>query len=96
MEKLVTYLSLSNGGEIAFYLAKEDAGIGYHTGQCENDIKALISSKPYIREQLDLISYKEMCSILDNYDCDYDAGDGKEILEMSVLWIACGNIIEGE
>ena len=71
----------------------EDARKGYHQGSCDYDI-AQLQKKDYIKQQLNPIPLDTLCSILDEYGCEYDDGDDKEEIEGIVLWLACADIID--
>ena len=91
---MITYLSYYDpNGELELDIKLEDARKGYHQGQCDDDI-AELQKVPYIKEQLNPIPYDVLAAILDNYGCEYDSGDDKEELEGTVLWLACGDVIE--
>lgn len=71
----------------------EDARKGYHQGLCDDDI-AELQKKDYIKQQLNPIPLDTLCSILDEYGCEYDDDDDKEELEGIALWLACGDILD--
>lgn len=92
---MITYLSTTKCELIELNIEIEDAKQGYHAGSCDNDI-AELQKLDYIKEQLNPIPLETLCSILDEYGCEYDDGDDKEEIESIVLWLACGDIVEND
>ena len=92
---MFTYLSYSKptNGDLEIEIDIKDAKKGYHSGSCDADI-AELQKKEYIAKQLNPIPLETLCSILDEYGCEYDDGDDKEEIESIVLWLACGNIVD--
>ena len=79
--------------DVELNIKVEDARKCYHQGLCDDDI-ARLQKKEYIKKQLNPIPLDTLCSILDEYGCEFDEGDDKEELEGIVLWLACGDIID--
>ena len=90
---MITYLSTTKSQMIEFDIEIEDVKKGYHSGSCDEDI-AELQKKEYIANQLNPIPLETLCSILDEYGCEYDDGDDKEEIESIVLWLACGDIVD--
>jgi len=90
---MITHLSTTKNQLIEFDIEIEDAKKGYHSGSCDEDI-AELQKNEYIANQLNPIPLETLCSILDEYGCEYDDGDDKEELESIVLWLACGDIVD--
>lgn len=90
---MITYLSTTNGKLIELNIEIEDAKKGCHSGSCDDDI-AELQKKEYIAKQLNPIPLDTLCSILDEYGCEFDDGDDKEEIEGIALWLACGDIID--
>lgn len=81
---------------IDLVLTEEEANIGYHSGQCADDIKALCQTD--LSKQLDAITDEALEDIGewyigDEFKKDYPTRQDK--LEF-VLWLACGDFIDGE
>ena len=73
-------------------LTKRQALDGSHAGQCDDDIKALLSA-PVIRRQFAKINPDAIKAELK----EYGAWDETELTDVEqnkarILWIACGNI----
>lgn len=92
---MITYLPYSKPkhGDLEIDIDIKDAKKGYHSGSCDEDI-AKLQKKEYIAKQLNPIPLETLCSILDEYGCEYDDGDDKEEIEGIVLWLACGDILD--
>lgn len=77
-------------------ITKKLAAIGYHSGDCCEDIKR-ISELPEIKRQLKKINPEQLKKEL----YDYRAWDDKELNShddnlQRILWIACGDIVDGK
>jgi hypothetical protein len=75
-------------------LEREDAFIGYHSGDCQDDVLNLMN-EPYIKEQLDEIDPEKLKTELE----EYGTWDDKELSnhednKMRILWLACGDIVD--
>ena len=90
---MITYLSTTKNQLIEFDIEIEDAKKGYHSGSCDENI-AQLQKKEYIAKQLNPIPLETLCSILDEYGCEYNDGDDKEEIESIVLWLACWDIVD--
>jgi hypothetical protein len=85
---------LSSSGNIALNLTKGQAAIGYHSGDCAEDIGAL-AHNPKIAAQLAALNPDSVAAALR----EYGAWDSAELSDhaanlMRLLWIACGDIME--
>jgi len=79
---------------ITLIITKDQARQGSHQGQCDADIKDLLTV-PAIRRQLDKIPAEDIRRELAN--CG--AWDSEELQDVEanrarLLWIACGDIVE--
>lgn len=85
----------SSSGRIELNITKAQAGIGSHPGQCDADISRL-RAVPSIRRQLNKIDPTELAKELS----EYGAWDEQELVDHDqnlsrLLWIACGDIVDG-
>jgi len=76
-------------------LTSKDAENMNHAGQCDNDVIAAMK-KPYIKKQLKYIPSDLLAMELK----EYGAWDENELKDhnanlMRILWIAAGNIMDG-
>lgn len=86
----------SSSGRIELDLTMEHAEKGYHSGQCESDIKEL-RSYPEIENQLQRLDP----DLVRNELKELGGWDTEELLDNEnnldrLLWIACGDLIEWE
>jgi hypothetical protein len=84
----------TSSGCIELQLTKEQAGIGYHQGQCDADI-AYLRREPRIKRQLAKIDP----ALLRNELREWGAWDDDELSDHDanldrILWLACGDIID--
>ena len=84
---------LSSCGRLELNLSKNQASIGYHAGDCAEDIGAL-AHNPKIAAQLAVLDPAIVASTLK----EYGAWDSAELSDHAanlerLLWIACGDII---
>jgi len=86
----------TGSGRIEFYLTLDDAGIGHHPGQCDDDVEYL-RGVPYIAKQLAEIDPATLAGELWEYGAwdDVELSNHDENLAR-ILWIACGDIQEEE
>ena len=84
------------GSYIELALTAEDASTGYHQGACDDDIAGL-RTVPYIAEQLEALDPAKVRLELEGYGAwdDTELADHEANLDR-VLWLACGNIVDGE
>ena len=85
----------SSSGNIELNLSADYAARGYHSGQCDLDIAAL-RILPAISRQLSALDRKIVRECLK----EYGAWDSAELSDHNanldrLLWIACGDIVEG-
>ncbi len=76
-------------------ITKADAACASHQGQCDGDVAALLE-RLYIKHQLDRIHPDNIAAELR----EYGAWDEAELADHAqnrarILWIACGDIVEG-
>lgn len=86
----------SSSGRIELAIEPEDAACGSHQGQCDEDVLAL-SRVPYIEEQLATIDPALLRDELREYGAwdDEQLADHEQNLQR-LLWLACGDIVDGE
>jgi len=85
--------NLSNYGN-DLRIKKEDALIGYHQGECDQDIQTL-EKVPYIRKQLEKLDPKNLKRELE----EYGAWEESELSDHQAnlsrwLWLSCGDIYD--
>ena len=85
----------TSSGRIELNITKAQAAIGSHQGQCDSDI-AYLRTFPAIRRQLDKLDPSLVASELK----EWGAWDDEELADHDanlsrLLWIACGDIVEG-
>ena len=87
------YAQFNYIGEIE--LTKKQAEKGSHSGQCDNDI-AELKLVPKIKKQLAVIDAIQLKNVLKEYGAwgDEELKDHEANLTR-ILWIACGNIADG-
>lgn len=90
---MIAYYVGNYGFEIE--LTEEEANIGSHIGQCDEDIEYLLNTD-HIREQLNNIP----ADIIANELREYGAWDEEELKnedknKARILWIACGDVLTG-
>ncbi len=87
----------SSCGRVELQITPTDAAKGHHSGQCDTDI-AKLRQVPYIAYQLARINpvslQLEMREIFFDSDEDPECTNHENNLSR-VLWIACGDIVEG-
>jgi hypothetical protein len=86
---------LNGSGIISLQITKAEAAQGAHSGSCDADILEL-SNRPRIRRQLNKIDREVLKRELDQWGAwdDVELADHEQNLQR-VLWIACGDIVEG-
>lgn len=77
-------------------MTKAQAQSASHQGQCDDDVKAL-TQDPKIRRQLDKIPPEKIAAELK----EYGAWDESELSDHAqnrrrIVWIAAGNIVDGQ
>ena len=84
-----------SSGLIELVIKLADARAGFHSGQCDSDIKELLKI-PYIKKQLDFLDEKQIIATLMEYfsDDEPEEFDNMEKNYSRLLWIACGDIVE--
>jgi len=86
----------TGSGKIELNITKKVAAICSHMGECESDVKYVIDNYPAIKKQLDKIDSKVLADELDEYGCwDADELANHEQNKIRLLWIASGDILEG-
>jgi len=86
----------TGSGRIELKMTKQIAAICSHQGQCDNDVDYIINTMPQISKQLDAIPADLLAAELK----EYGAWDEIELKDNTankqrILWIAAGDIIEG-
>lgn len=81
---------------VEFVIDPEDARSGYHQGQCDADIAALLAL-PYLAEQLARIPAESLRKELREYGSwdDAELQDHAQNLAR-ILWLACAESVETE
>lgn len=77
-------------------IRKADARKGYHQGQCDADIAAL-RQVPYIKAQLEALDPQRVRKTVEEMFGDAtpaELADHSSNLDR-LLWLACGDIVEG-
>lgn len=85
----------SSCGKIELNITKKQAHIGSHSGQCDSDIDYL-RTLPAIKRQLDKIEPFVLANELREFGAWSDeelANHGDNLSR--ILWLACGDIVEG-
>jgi len=85
----------SSCGRIELQLTDDDAASGYHQGACDDDVAAL-RKIPRIAAQLAAIDAATLAGELR----EYGAWDAAQLADHDanldrLLWIACGDLVEG-
>ena len=82
-------------GFIELNITKAQAHTGHHQGQCDSDIKKL-RNIPAIKRQLNRLDPLKVRDVLRDYGAwdDNELSDHDDNLDR-LLWIACGDIVEG-
>jgi hypothetical protein len=85
----------TSSGIIELNITKEQASIGSHQGQCDDDIEYLLTI-PAIRRQIDKLDPDLVAEELSEYGAwDTEELQDHEQNKRRLLWIACGDIQEG-
>lgn len=82
-------------GTFDIVLTGEDASICYHSGSCDDDCENAIM-QGYIRNQLSEISDEQIQRVLEDYGVDDVTEKSRKELEMFIVWLAAGNIVDGD
>jgi hypothetical protein len=85
----------SSGRPLYLRLSRADADSGHHQGPCDDDVAAL-ARRPNVRRQLAAMDPATLAAELR----EYGAWDDDELSEHDanlerILWLACGDISEG-
>ena len=85
----------SSSGRIELKLTKWQAHIGSHQGRCDADI-VYLRTIPAIRRQLGKLDVGKLAEELKEYGAwdETELADHEQNLNR-ILWIACGDIVEG-
>lgn len=85
----------TSSGKIELNITKAQAKKGSHQGQCDVDIEQL-TQVPAIRRQIDKLNKSEVIEELKEYGAWEDSELTNHVVNLSrLLWIACGDIVEG-
>jgi len=86
----------TSSGRIELNITKKQAAICSHRGECESDVKLVMNTYPAIKKQLDKIDPKVLADELSEYGAwDADELANHEQNKVRLLWIASGDILEG-
>ncbi|WAW10016.1 hypothetical protein NB640_12490 [Oxalobacter vibrioformis] len=85
------YWHVSGCGRLEIQLTLEQANYGYHSGQCYEDVKALMLA-PEIKTQLDQMDENSLRDVVSEYS-DWDVTDHEEN-KIKFLWLASADIVE--
>lgn len=82
-------------GVIELSITKAQAHIGHHQGQCDSDIKKLRDASAIKKQlnRLDPVKVREALREYGAWDAN-DLADHDANLDR-LLWVACGDIVEG-
>ncbi len=85
----------SSCGRIELDIPLRVARIGYHQGQCDEDVEWIMRSEPKVGRQLRKVDPQVLRDELRGYG----AWDDEELKDHQVnltrlLWLACGDIVE--
>lgn len=85
----------SSSGAIELQIDREDAESCHHSGQCDDDVKA-VSEKQYLADQLSKIDANTLSAELKEYGA-WDDDERKDHAQnvQRLVWIACGDVAEG-
>jgi hypothetical protein len=85
----------TGSGRIELNITKKQANQGSHQGPCDNDIDDLIHV-PAIRRQLDKLDPQVVKTELEEYGCwNEEELSSHEINLQRILWLLCGDIVDG-
>lgn len=89
------YWTIGNG-TIELDIPKKIASLCSHSGSCDNDINKAMKM-PIIKKQLDKINPNDLASELKEYGAwDEIELSNHEENKARILWIACGDILDGK
>lgn len=81
-------------GTFEIELDKYDADCCYHPGLCDIDCERTIGLG-YVKEQFAQISSEQIIQVLEDYGVENAADKDRKMLEMYIVWLAAGDIMEG-
>lgn len=84
----------TSSGRIELNITKQQAQIGHHTGQCDDDVM-LLSRMPSIVRQLNKLEPSLVREELKEFGAwdEIELADDAQNLQR-LLWVACGDIVE--
>ena len=82
-------------GTFDIVLTEDDASLCCHSGSCDDDCENAIQ-QDYIRKQLNEISDEQIRCVLEDYGVEDSADKSRKELEMFIVWLAAGNVIDGD
>jgi hypothetical protein len=86
----------SSSGRIELEIPTRLVAIGYHSGQCQDDIDYLLTLEP-IKDQLSKIEPALLASELKEYGAWDDAELSVHQNNLQrILWLACGDLTDGD
>lgn len=84
-----------SSGRLNLEMSREDFESGYHSGDCENDVRALMAL-PHVASQVAEWSHDDMRSNLSEYGAWSDEElDDEDMCRVRTLWLACGDVTDG-
>lgn len=88
------YFDAYEFGGLEFGMTLNDAKIATHPGPNDSDVEWLIANRPYLRKQLSKLSDEMMVAIIEGCGVEDAAEKNREELEMYIVWLAAGDIVE--
>lgn len=84
-----------SSGRVELKLHIDDARIGYHPGQCDDDVMFLMRNRKYISRQLVDVNIDHARQYLtQDVGIEDVPSKGDDEVLMYIVWIACGDVIE--
>lgn len=85
----------SSCGRIGLNIPKRLIGVGYHQGQCDDDIRYIRKHEKAIERQLQKVDPSRLRDVLSEYGAwnDEELADHEANLDR-LLWIACGDLAD--
>jgi hypothetical protein len=84
----------SGSGRIELRIAESDISRGFHTGDCEDDVRS-IAAEPYMAEQLATVNDDTLREHLAEYGAwNIDELSGRDANLRRLVWLACGDLFD--
>ncbi len=85
----------SGCGRLVLNLTDEDVSLGYHSGDCEADVRALMQ-QPRLRDQLAALDPARVLEYLQECGFSLDAHEVESVEDnqMRLLWTACADCFD--